>query len=48
MKLTIPTPLRQKHEALYDELRRAKQAGAEVGEAAKALARQRGDQRAAA
>ena len=39
MNLTIPTPLQQEHEALHDELRRATQAGGEVGEAAKALAR---------
>ncbi len=39
MKFTIPTPLQQEHEALHDELRRATQAGGEVGEAAKTLAR---------
>ncbi|MEO7199090.1 MAG: hemerythrin domain-containing protein [Dokdonella sp.] len=38
MKFTIPTPLQQEHEALHDELRRATQAGGEVGEAAKILA----------
>ena len=38
MKFTIPTPLQQEHEALHDELRRATQAGGEVGEAAKTLA----------
>ena len=39
MKFEIPTPLRQEHEALHDELRRATQAGGEVGSAAKELAR---------
>lgn len=39
MMFTIPTPLQQEHEALHDELRRATQAGGEVGEAASALAR---------
>ena len=39
MKFDIPTPLRQEHEALHDELRRATQAGGEVGSAAKELAR---------
>ena len=38
MKFTIPTPLQQEHEALHDELRRATQAGGDVGEAASALA----------
>ncbi len=38
MKFNIPTPLQQEHEALHDELRRATQAGGEVGEAAKTLA----------
>ncbi|MBK7059313.1 MAG: hemerythrin domain-containing protein [Rubrivivax sp.] len=38
MNFTIPTPLQQEHEALHDELRRATQAGGEVGEAAKTLA----------
>jgi len=39
MKFTIPTPLQQEHEALHAELRNATQAGGEVGEAAKTLAR---------
>ena len=39
MKFIIPTPLQQEHEALHDELRRATDAGGEVGEAAKTLAR---------
>lgn len=39
MNFSIPTPLQQEHEALHDELRRATQAGGEVGEAAKTLAR---------
>ena len=39
MKFTIPHPLQQEHEALHDELRRATEAGGEVGEAAKTLAR---------
>jgi len=39
MKFTIPAPLQQEHEALHEELRRATQAGGEVGEAAKTLAR---------
>ena len=39
MKFIIPTPLRQEHESLHDELRRATQADGEVGEAAKTLAR---------
>ena len=38
MKFIIPTPLQQEHTALHDELRRATQAGGEVGEAAKTLA----------
>lgn len=38
MKFAIPTPLQQEHEALHDELRRATQAGGEVGDAAKHLA----------
>lgn len=38
MKFTIPTPLQQEHEALNDALRRATQAGGEVGDAAKHLA----------
>ncbi len=32
MKFTIPIPLQEEHEALHDELRRATQAGGEVGE----------------
>jgi Hemerythrin HHE cation binding domain len=39
MRFDIPAPLQQEHEALHDELRRAAQAGGEVGDAAKALAR---------
>ena len=39
MKFPIPTSLQQEHEALHDDLRGATQAGGEVGEAAKALAR---------
>lgn len=39
MKFTIPQPLQHEHEALHDRLRQATQAGGEVGEAAKALAR---------
>ena len=35
MKFTVPTTLQQEHEALHDELRRATQAGGEIGEAAK-------------
>ncbi len=38
MKFTIPAPLQQEHEALHAELRRATQAGGEVGEAARTLA----------
>ncbi|GIL05709.1 hypothetical protein FBR04_09345 [Betaproteobacteria bacterium PRO7] len=38
MKLEIPLPLREEHEELHERLRRATQAGGEVGEAAKALA----------
>ena len=38
MKFTVPTTLQQEHEALHDELRRATQAGGEIGEAAKILA----------
>lgn len=38
MKFTIPSPLQQEHEALHDALRRATQAGGEVGDAAKHLA----------
>ena len=39
MNFTIPTPLQQVHEALHDELRRATEAGGEVGDSARALAR---------
>lgn len=39
MKLEIPLPLRQEHEELHERLRSATQAGGEVGDAAKALAR---------
>lgn len=39
MKFTIPQPLQHDHEALHERLRRATQAGGEVGEAAKTLAR---------
>jgi hypothetical protein len=39
MTFTIPDPLQQEHEALHGELRRATQAGGEVGEAARELAR---------
>ena len=39
MKFTIPQPLQHEHEALHERLRQATQAGGEVGEAAKALAR---------
>jgi hypothetical protein len=39
MQYVIPASLQQEHEALHDELRRATQAGGEVGEAARALAR---------
>ncbi len=39
MKFTVPQPLRNEHEALHELLRQATQAGGEVGEAAKALAR---------
>ena len=38
MKFTVPTTLQQEHEALHDDLRRATQAGGELGEAAKILA----------
>lgn len=38
MKFTIPLPLQNEHEALHERLRRATQAGGEVGEAAKTLA----------
>lgn len=39
MKFTIPQPLQDEHEALHERLRQATQAGGEVGEAAKTLAR---------
>ncbi|HET9646223.1 MAG TPA: hemerythrin domain-containing protein [Burkholderiaceae bacterium] len=39
MNFVIPATLQQEHEALHEELRRATQAGAEVGEAARDLAR---------
>lgn len=39
MTFIIPTPLQEEHEALHDELRRATEAGGEVGEAAKTLVR---------
>lgn len=39
MKFEIPLPLQQEHEALHERLRQATQAGGEVGEAAKTLAR---------
>jgi iron-sulfur cluster repair protein YtfE (RIC family) len=39
MKFTIPQPLQREHEALHERLRQATQAGGEVGDAAKALAR---------
>lgn len=39
MRFEIPSSLQQEHEALHDELRHATQAGGEVGDAAKALAR---------
>jgi hemerythrin-like domain-containing protein len=39
MKFTIPQPLQHEHEALHERLRQATQAGGDVGEAAKALAR---------
>lgn len=39
MPIEIPLPLRIEHEELHDELRRATQAGGEVGAAAQALAR---------
>ena len=39
MKFEIPLPLRQEHEQLHTELRRATQADGEVGEAARRLAR---------
>jgi hypothetical protein len=39
MKFAIPQTLQHEHEALHERLRQATQAGGEVGEAAKALAR---------
>ena len=39
MKFTIPQPLQDEHEALHERLRQATQAGGEVGDAAKTLAR---------
>ena len=39
MNFEIPLPLRQEHEQLHERLRDATQAGGEVGDAAKALAR---------
>lgn len=39
MTFTIPQPLQHEHEALHERLRNATQAGGEVGEAAKTLAR---------
>ena len=39
MKFTIPLPLQREHEALHGRLRQATQAGGEVGEAARTLAR---------
>jgi hypothetical protein len=39
MKFTIPQPLQHEHEALHERLRQATQAGGDVGEGAKALAR---------
>ena len=39
MKFTIPPSLQHEHDALHERLREATQAGGEVGEAAKALAR---------
>ena len=39
MKFTIPQPLQREHEALHERLRQATQAGGEVGEAAKTVAR---------
>lgn len=38
MTFTIPSTLQQEHEALHDELRRATEAGGEVGQAAADLA----------
>jgi hypothetical protein len=39
MEFTIPLPLQHEHEALHERLREATQAGGDVGEAAKTLAR---------
>ena len=39
MKFTTPQPLQHDHEGLHERLRQATQAGGEVGEAAKTLAR---------
>jgi hypothetical protein len=39
MKFTIPLPLQHEHEALHERLRLATQAGGDVGEAARTLAR---------
>jgi hypothetical protein len=39
MNLEIPLPLREEHEELHQHLRNATQAGGEVGDAAKALAK---------
>ena len=39
MKFTIPQPLKNEHEALHERLRQATEAGGEVGEAAKTVAR---------
>jgi iron-sulfur cluster repair protein YtfE (RIC family) len=39
MKFTIPLPLQREHEALHGRLRHATQAGGEVGEDARTLAR---------
>lgn len=39
MKFTIPQPLQNEHEALHERLRRATEAGGEVGEAARTVAR---------
>ena len=39
MKFTIPQPLQHEHEALHERLREATQAGGDVGEAARTLAR---------
>jgi hypothetical protein len=39
MNFEIPLPLREEHEELHEHLRNATQAGGEVGDAAKALAK---------